>query len=104
MIPDEAHHGNGEAKENRFIVQSFLPQTAVVNKGTKVIWFSGDVSHEHNIILTDKSSSSDSKGLFDSGLIPENSDSNPMIFNAVGDFGYKSPNVSPEAVPKKGLL
>ena len=100
LIPDEAHHGNGEAKENRFIVQSFLPQTAVVNKGTKVIWFSGDVSHEHNIILTDKSSSSDSKGLFDSGLIPENSDSNPMIFNAVGDFGYKSPNVSPEAVQK----
>lgn len=100
LIPDEAHHGNGEAKENRFIVQSFLPQTTVVNKGTKVIWFSGDVSHEHNIILTDKSSSSDSKGLFDSGLIPENSDSNPMIFNAVGDFGYKSPNVSPEAVQK----
>ena len=23
-----------------------------------------------------------------------------MIFNAVGDFGYKSPNVSPEAVQK----
>jgi hypothetical protein len=100
LIPDEAHHGNGEAKENRFIVQSFLPQTAVINKGTKVIWFSGDVSHEHNIILADKSSSSDSKGLFDSGQIPENSDSNPMIFNAVGDFGYKSPNVSPEAVQK----
>ena len=78
-----------------------LPQTAVVNKGRKVIWFSGDVSHEHNIILTDKSSSSDSKGLFDSGLIPENSDSNPMIFNAVGDFGYKSPNVSPEAGTKR---
>ena len=35
LIPDEAHHGNGEAKENRFIVQSFLPQTAVVNKSTE---------------------------------------------------------------------
>ena len=26
LIPDEAHHGNGEPKENRFIVQSFLPE------------------------------------------------------------------------------
>ena len=49
LIPDEAHHGNGEAKKNRFIEQSFLPQTSIINKGTKVIWFSGDVSHEHQI-------------------------------------------------------
>jgi len=42
LIPHEAHHGNGEAKENRFIEQSFLPETAIVNKGTQVIWFSGD--------------------------------------------------------------
>ncbi|HEY7109011.1 MAG TPA: hypothetical protein VH415_06270 [Nitrososphaeraceae archaeon] len=100
LIPDEAHHGNGEAKENRFIVQSFLPQTVVVNKGTKVIWFSGDVSHEHNIILNEKSNSSDKRGLFDSGQIAENSNSNPMIFSTVGDYEYISPDVSPEAEQK----
>ena len=94
LIPDEAHHGNGEAKENRFIEQSFLPQTAIINKGTQVIWFSGDVSHEHSIILNDDQS------LFDSGTLPEFTASNPMVFNTVGDFGYMSPDIDQEAVQK----
>src|ERR1044072_8174941 len=75
LIPDEAHHGNGEAKENRFIEQSFLPQKSIINKGTKVILFSGDVSHEHQIILNNDQS------LFDSGTLPEFTESNPMVFN-----------------------
>jgi hypothetical protein len=94
LIPDEAHHGNGEAKENRFIEQSFLPQNAVVNKGTSVIWFSGDVSHEHRIIINNDES------LFDSGSISEYSASNPMVFNTIGDFSYTSPDVSQEAKQK----
>jgi len=94
LVPDEAHHGNGEAKENRFIEQSFLPQTAIVNKGTQVIWFSGDVSHEHEIILNND------KSLFDSGTLPEFTASNPMVFNTVGDFGYMSPDIDQEAVQK----
>ncbi|HKR73990.1 MAG TPA: hypothetical protein VJR94_07750 [Candidatus Nitrosocosmicus sp.] len=94
LIPDEAHHGNGEAKENRFIEQSFLPETAIINKGTQVIWFSGDVSHEHTIIINNDES------LFDSGTLPEFSASNPMIFNTLGDFGYISPDIDQEAVQK----
>src|SRR4029079_14166950 len=94
LVPDEAHHGNGEAKENRFIEQSFLPQTSIINKGTKVIWFSGDVSHEHQIILNNDQS------LFDSGTLPEFTESNPMVFNTVGNFGYISPDIDQEAVQK----
>ena len=94
LIPDEAHHGNGEAKENRFIEQSFLPQTAIINKGTQVIWFSGDVSHEHEIILNND------QNLFDSGTLPEFTASNPMVFNTVGDFEYMSPDIDQEAVQK----
>lgn len=94
LIPDEAHHGNGEAKEARFIEQSFLPQHVTVNKGTNVIWFSGDVSHEHRIIINDD------KSLFDSGDLPEYSASNPMVFNTVGNFSYYSPDVSQEAKQK----
>lgn len=94
LIPDEAHHGNGEAKENRFIEQSFLPETAIINKGTQVIWFSGDVSHEHTIIINND------PGLFDSGTLPEFSASNPMIFDTPGDFGYISPDIDQEAVQK----
>jgi hypothetical protein len=94
LIPDEAHHGNGEAKENRFIEQSFLPKTAMINKGTQVIWFSGDVSHEHEIIINND------KSLFDSGTLSEFTASNPMVFNTVGDFGYVSPDIDQEAVQK----
>lgn len=94
LIPDEAHHGNGEAKENRFIEQSFLPQNAVVNRGTNVIWFSGDVSHEHRIIFDND------ENLFDSGVLTEYSASNPMVFNTIGDFGYYSPDIDQEAVQK----
>lgn len=94
LIPDEAHHGNGEAKENRFIEQSFLPQNAVVNRGTNVIWFSGDVSHEHRIIFNND------ENLFDSGVLTEYSASNPMVFNTIGDFGYYSPDIDQEAVQK----
>lgn len=94
LIPDEAHHGNGEAKENRFIEQSFLPQNAIVNKGTNVIWFSGDVNHEHRIIINNDES------LFDSGAIPEYSASKPMVFNSIGDFSYYGPDISQEAKQK----
>jgi plastocyanin len=94
LIPDEAHHGNGEAKENRFIEQSFLPQNAVVNKGTNVIWFSGDVSHEHRIIFDNN------ENLFDSGVLPEYSASNPMVFDTIGNFSYYSPDIDQEAVQK----
>jgi hypothetical protein len=41
----------------RFINQSFLPQESVINKGTQVIWFSGDVNHLHKIVLNGKSKS-----------------------------------------------
>ena len=94
LIPDEAHHGNGEAKENRFIVQSFLPEKAVVNRGTQVIWFSGDVSHEHRIILNGESNSF-TPNPYESGGIAENSASTPVVFNSVGEYGYTSPDVSP---------
>lgn len=94
LIPDEAHHGNGEKKEARFIEESFLPQHVTVNKGTNVIWFSGDVSHEHRIIINNDES------LFDSGNLPEYSASNPMVFNTIGDYNYYSPDVSQEAKQK----
>ena len=99
LIPDEAHHGNGEPKENRFIVQSFLPEKAVVNRGTQVIWFSGDVSHEHRIILNGESNSF-TPNPYESGGIAENSASTPVAFNSVGEYGYTSPDVSPEAEQK----
>lgn len=102
LIPDEAHHGNGEAKENRFINQSFLPQEAVINRGTQVIWFSGDVNHLHKILLNGKSNSFNPNP-YDSGGIVSSSASTPVVFNTIGKYDYTSPDVSPEAV-KKGFV
>jgi hypothetical protein len=52
LIPDEGRHGPGEADEARFIAQSFVPETTVINEGTNMIWFNSDVGHEHNIVVT----------------------------------------------------
>jgi len=43
VIPNEGHHGPGEEDEARFIAQPFLPQNAIVGRGTQVAWFKGDV-------------------------------------------------------------
>src|SRR5678809_1251216 len=99
LIPDEAHHGNGEAKEARFIEQSFLPQKAIVNKGTNVIWFSGDVGHDHKIILDGKPNSF-SPSPYDSGVLTEFTTSTPVTFNAVGNYGYSSPEIDQKAEQK----
>ena len=50
-IPDEGHHGPGEEDESRFIAQPFVPQNVVVRPGTQVVWYNGDVGHEHNIVV-----------------------------------------------------
>ena len=51
VIPNEGHHGPGEDNEARFIAQPFVPQNVVVTPGTEVVWFNGDVGHEHNIVV-----------------------------------------------------
>ena len=53
VIPNEGHHGPGEEDESRFIAQPFLPQNAIIEPGTQVAWFNGDVGHEHNIVIKD---------------------------------------------------
>ena len=101
LIPDEAHHGNGEPKEARFIDQSFLPQKAIVNKGTSVMWFSGDVSHEHKILVDGGGApNSVSPSPYDSGVLTEFTASNPATFNAVGSYAYSSPEIDQEAEQK----
>ena len=101
LIPDEAHHGNGEPKEARFIDQSFLPQKAIVNKGTSVMWFSGDVSHEHKILVDGGGApNSVSPSPYDSGVLMEFTASNPATFNAVGSYAYSSPEIDQKAEQK----
>ena len=85
LIPNEGHHGPGEDDEARFIAQSFVPETAVINKGTNVIWFNGDVGHEHDIIITSNSESV--SPIYQTGEFTEFEARN-YTFNDVGEFSY----------------
>lgn len=85
LIPNEGHHGPGEDNEARFIAQSFVPETAVINKGTNVMWFNGDVGHEHDIVVT--SESDNSLSLYQTGEFTEFEAGN-YTFNEVGQFQY----------------
>jgi len=82
LIPNEGHHGPGEDDEARFIAQSFVPETAALNKGTNMIWFNGDVGHEHDIVV-----SSDATPIYQTGEFTEFEARN-YTFNDVGKFSY----------------
>jgi plastocyanin len=45
----------GKKDEARFIAQPFVPQNTIVGPGTQVVWYNGNVGHEHNIVIGDNS-------------------------------------------------
>ena len=85
VIPNEAHHGPAEEDEARFIAQPFIPQNATVTTGTQIVWFNGDVGHEHNIVVRN----SNGDQLFETGEFTELQDSRPITFNNTGEFAYE---------------
>ncbi|MGB7881739.1 MAG: hypothetical protein WBL44_03375, partial [Nitrososphaeraceae archaeon] len=85
LIPNEGHHGPDEDDEARFIAQSFVPEIALINKGTNVIWFNGDVGHEHDIIVTSNSESV--SPIYQTGEFTE-FEARYYTFNDVGEFSY----------------
>lgn len=100
-IPDEAHHGDPAqfgGKESRFIDQPFLPQNAVINKGTNVVWYSADVNHDHNLKISENGSGSKVTPFsFDSGTYTYTQNTKPIKFNNTGNFGYSDPNAGSES-------
>ena len=85
LIPNEGHHGPGEEDEARFIDQSFVPETAVINRGTNVIWFNGDVGHEHDIVVTSDTVSTNP--IYQTGEFTEFEARN-YTFNEAGEYRY----------------
>jgi len=57
----------------------------VINKGTNVMWFNGDVGHEHDIVVTSESDNSSS--IYQTGEFTEFEAGN-YTFNEVGRFQY----------------
>src|SRR5919106_3032186 len=85
LTPNEGHHGPGEEDEARFIDQSFVPETAVINRGTNVIWLNGDVGHEHDIVVTSDTVSTNP--IYQTGEFTEFEARN-YTFNEAGEYRY----------------
>ncbi|WP_458718729.1 hypothetical protein [Candidatus Nitrosocosmicus sp. R] len=75
LIPNDGHHAAGEDNESRFLDQYFVTESAIVNTGTTVQWFSGDTGHERTIDVKDTDGST---SLFNTGEIVDSQASTPL--------------------------
>jgi hypothetical protein len=83
LIPNEGHHGP-RADEDRFLDQPFIPQNAVLNKGTNLVWFNGDVGHDHNLVVTNNSTG---ETVHESGVFPQFEVRN-VALNGTGNYHH----------------
>jgi plastocyanin len=93
LIPNEAHESLNQPKNQYPLVnQAYLPQNIIVNPGIMVIWFNGDVDHDHKVSLTnDRNPDS---VLFDSDTFAFNEASRPIVLNDTGTYNYYEVNVN----------
>lgn len=93
LIPNEAHESLNQPEDQYPLAnQPYLPQNAVVNVGTMIVWFNGDVDHDHKVTLTAETSPYTT--LFDSGTFAFNEISQPIILNETGTYNYYEANVN----------
>jgi plastocyanin len=90
LIPNEGHEDPiGTKKDLRVINQPYIPQNAVVNVGTTVVWFNADAGHHHTITLVDNNTKNT---VYDSGRFDNFNASKPFTFDNVGTFAYSGPS------------
>src|SRR5918995_1247736 len=100
LIPNEAHESQNtgdSTSEQRHINQPYIPWHATVPKGTAIVWFNGDVDHDHKIILTRQDSISDGSSsnlYFDSGTFAYNTATQPVVMDDTGSFYYSETDVN----------
>lgn len=91
LIPNEGHESTNQQKSQFPLAnQPYFPQNAVINVGTTVTWFNGDVDHDHTITLSGKSTNSE----FESGEFVYNTASKPITFNDTGTYNYFETDVN----------
>jgi plastocyanin len=97
LIPNEGHESQNPgdvSSDQRLINQPYIPQEAIVNPGTMVIWFNGDVDHEHKITLSNGVNPENT--IFDSGTFAYDEPSEPIVLNDTGTLGYYETDVNNE--------
>lgn len=97
LIPNEGHESQNPgdvSSDQRLINQPYIPQRATVNPGTMVIWFNGDVDHDHKITLANSVNSENA--IFESDTFAYNEPSKPIVLNETGTFNYYETDVNNE--------
>jgi plastocyanin len=97
LIPNEGHesqYAGDVSSDQRLINQPYIPQSATVNAGTMVVWFNGDVDHDHKITLTDGANPENI--IFDTGTFAYNEPSKPIVLNDTGTLNYYETDVNNE--------
>lgn len=92
LIPNEAHESISQPKKERPLInQPYLPQNAIINTRTTVVWFNADKAHDHTISLNE----SNPKITFRSEPIHFSTASlHPVMFINTGTLKYFEKNVS----------
>jgi plastocyanin len=97
LIPNEGHESQNAgdvSSDQRLINEPYIPQRATVNPGTMVVWFNGDVDHDHKITLTNGANPENT--IFDSGTFTYDESSKPIVLNDTGKFSYYETDVNNE--------
>jgi plastocyanin len=83
LIPNEGHHGP-QVDEDRFLDQPFIPQNVILNLGTNIVWFNGDVGHDHNLVITNNSTG---ETVQETGVFPQ-FEVRSVALNGTGNYHY----------------
>jgi plastocyanin len=93
LIPNEAHESTNQPKDQYPLAnQPYLPQNAVINRGTTVTWFNGDVDHDHKVTLSSDESTTNSGS--ESGDFAYNTASRPITYNNSGVYNFVETDVN----------
>lgn len=98
LIPNEGHESQNvgdQSTDQRLVNQPFIPQSVTVPEGTAIMWFNGDVDHDHKVTLVGQGSSLNNM-IFDSGVFAYNTASQPVVMNNTGSFDYYQADVNNE--------
>jgi hypothetical protein len=81
LLPNEGHESPSMSEEARLINQPYVPQNLEVSPGTNIIWFNGDVGHDHKVTMVDSNSIEVFSDEFDF-----NTSTRPLSLNETGSL------------------
>jgi len=102
LIPNEAHESTNQPRDQYPLAnQPYLPQNAIVNVGTVVTWFNGDVDHERtltvaqgNSIPSTETDTLTAAPMYESGKFEYDTAITSSDFNDTGTYTYFEKDVN----------